>query len=158
MGNMNFQIFVDGLEINSGNSGGPLWVEDRGLVGVLTGKEGRTVYSGHDNFLVYSSASFPGANGQDYAPFADQRVIEKWAGVSDGYPRVSSAPTRPAPPRSSDAPEPPAPDSNPDTTPHQPSDGGSSDLSPEEIWGIVGGVISLISVLVGLARQFGVIR
>lgn len=43
MGNMNFQIFVDGLEINSGNSGGPLWVEDRGLVGVLTGKDARYI-------------------------------------------------------------------------------------------------------------------
>lgn len=45
----------------------------------------------------------------------------------------------------------PTPDKNPSGS-SESDTSGSSDLSPEEIWGIVGGIISLISVLVGLAR------
>lgn len=35
---------------------------------------------------------------------------------------------------------------------------GSSNLTDNEIWGVVSGVIALISILVGLAHQFGFVR
>lgn len=136
-------FFVDRTETAQGDSGGPLWIPGKGLVGVLSGSMQTTALSTllFDRYNIdidLTRATAPGIDGKPFTFNDSFQVIRQW----DRLGRPDHVVT---------------PAEQPNLGGSNSTAKGSSNLTQEEIWGIVGGVISLISVLLGLARQFGVL-
>ena len=154
MGQLNLLTSADGATADRGDSGGPMWVEGRGLVAVMGTTNQISTSLGLININAdFVQGSFPGENSGPVGIRNLGSLIQNWNVLKNRLPQVPSTPeTQPAPDGTSGTGNDGTyPDKNPSGS-SESDTSGSSDLSPEEIWGIVGGIISLISVLVGLAR------
>ncbi len=137
-------FYVEHATSDPGDSGGPLWIPGRGLIGVLAGAD-EIEYLSTFLFIRYHlqldliRATAPGVNGGAVSDDDIFHVAQRWnrLGRPDHIVTVSENSNL----------------SSGDSTAE-----GSSDPTEDEIWGVVSGVIALISVLVGLARQFGFVR
>ncbi|MFP7664671.1 MAG: hypothetical protein ACHEUT_03865 [Corynebacterium pyruviciproducens] len=163
VGNVDLVSFAEGLEATRGDSGGPVWVEGTGLIGVLSGAHEIRVPAAEGGGSiggVYTRASVPGFDGRPGSYDERAALITAWAGMKDEVPSVPTVPSA----HSGSA-------SSPDASTQgelklydndeavnfalpAPVETASAPLSPAEIWGIALGVIALIGVLVGLAHHF----
>lgn len=162
MGNVDLMSFADGLQADRGDSGGPVWVEGQGLVGVLSGShEIRVPTTGSGSTGgTYMRASVPGFNGRAGSYEERAALVTNWASKKDQLPVVPAQPSAQAGTGTS-------PSAGAQGTLRlydneeaaefalpAPALAASSPLTPAESWGIALGVIALIGVLVGLAYHF----
>ena len=124
VGNLGKTFFVDEVVSNPGDSGGPMWIPGRGLVGIISGPDKASMQSWNGSWSVnVLRGAHPGVN--DAGHFADQRVTMFSTWVRDGFvPKdEEDSPVVPSPQTPSTVPEVPTPEPvEPTPAPERPGD------------------------------------
>lgn len=89
VGNLGKTFFVDNVTTNPGDSGGPMWIPGRGLVGLISGPDMASMQSWNDSWSVnVTRGAHPGINDSGHT--ADQRIQMFSTWVHNGFvPRAT---------------------------------------------------------------------
>lgn len=91
VGNLGKTFFVDHTQTNPGDSGGPMWVPGRGLVGLISGPDMASMQSWNDSWSVnVTRGAYPGVNDRGHN--ADQRVSLFSTWVHQGFVPKTTTP------------------------------------------------------------------
>ena len=91
VGNLGKTFFVDHTQTNPGDSGGPMWVPGRGLVGLISGPDMASIQSWNDSWSVnVTRGAYPGVNDRGHN--ADQRVSLFSTWVHQGFVPKTTTP------------------------------------------------------------------
>lgn len=122
VGNLGKTFFLDRVTTNPGDSGGPMWIPGRGLIGLISGPDMASMQSWNDSWSVnLTRGAHPGVN--DAGHNAEQRVQMFSTWVHQGFvpkaPPVAPQPSTSEPAPATTTVEQPAP-VEPKTEPLQP--------------------------------------